>query len=242
MSAIGIVGGVGPLAGTDLAQKVFKNTKANKDQDHIDLYLVSCPSMIPDRTEYVLFNGENPAPGIQKAMDKLALCGATAIGISCNTAHSPKILSQIKMPEGTVFVNMIDSCCAYCNEKGFTKVGLLGTLGTLRSGIYAAYFKNYPRLELILPSEETQEAVQDAIYNREYGIKALSAVSEKSYNAVSSAVLELAGKGCQAVILGCTELPLVFEKKDSLEKTVLIDPTNILARALIKETAPEKLV
>lgn len=242
MSAIGIVGGVGPLAGTDLAQKVFKNTKANKDQDHIDLYLVSCPSIIPDRTEYVLFNGENPAPGIQKAMDKLALCGASAIGISCNTAHSPKILRQVKVPENTVFINMIDRCCAYSAEKGFKKVGLLGTLGTLRSGIYAEYFRNYPDLELVLPSEETQQAVQDAIYNKEYGIKALSAVSEKAYGAVSAAVRELAEKGCQAVILGCTELPLVFEKKDSPEKTALIDPTNILARELIRATAPEKLV
>ncbi len=242
MSAIGIVGGVGPLAGTDLAQKVFKNTKANKDQDHIDLYLVSCPSMIPDRTEYVLFNGENPAPGIQKAMETLAACGATAIGISCNTAHSPKILSQVKVPEKTVFVNMIDRCCRFLHENGYKEVGLLGTLGTLRSGIYADYFKNYPELELILPSEETQEAVQDCIYNKEYGIKALSAVGERVYNTISAAIRELSSVGCQAVILGCTELPLVFENQDSLDKTALIDPTKILARELIKETAPEKLI
>ncbi|MCR5761267.1 MAG: amino acid racemase [Sphaerochaetaceae bacterium] len=242
MGGIGIVGGVGPLAGTDLAEKVFKNTKAHVDQDHIDLYLVSCPAEIPDRTDYVLFDGENPAPGIQKAMEKLALCGASAIGISCNTAHSPLILSQVKIPCGVNFINMIDQCCAYCAEKGFKKVGLLGTLGTLRSGIYADYFKNYPNLTLVLPSEKTQEAVQDTIYNKEDGIKALSAVSDRVREIITDAVMELAEEGCQAVILGCTELPLVFEEKDSLNGTVLIDPTNILARALIKATAPEKLI
>ncbi|MCF0238252.1 MAG: hypothetical protein HUK24_06595 [Sphaerochaetaceae bacterium] len=46
MGAIGIVGGVGPYAGTDLVNKVFSHTKANKDQEHIDLYLVSSPKII----------------------------------------------------------------------------------------------------------------------------------------------------------------------------------------------------
>lgn len=242
MSAIGIIGGVGPSAGTDLATKIFSHTKASKDQEHIDLYLVSCPSIIPDRTGYLLNGGENPVPGIQKCMDKLALCGATAVGLCCNTAHSPKIVGMVKVPEGVKFINMIDSTCKTINEKfPCAKIGIIATLGTLKTGIYDQYFKSYPNLELVKASEELQEKVHDAIYNKTYGIKASSSISKEADTAVKEAVSYLKNAGCKAVILGCTELPLVFPKQTEFEGITLIDPTDILAIELIKATEPEKL-
>ena len=57
MSAIGVVGGVGPFAGTDLVNKIFRHTKAVRDQDHINLIMTSCPSLIPDRTDFLLHGG-----------------------------------------------------------------------------------------------------------------------------------------------------------------------------------------
>lgn len=242
MSAIGIVGGVGPSAGTDLAEKVFSHTKAEKDQDHINLYLVSCPSIVPDRTAYLLSGGDNPAPGIQKCIETLAACGATAVGISCNTAHSPKILSQVRLPGGIRFINMIENTCRYIQEKyPSSKIGILATLGTNRTGIYDEYFSNYPDLELVKLEPEDQKVVHDAIYNKEYGIKAVSPVSDKASDTIRDAVLKLKEKGCRAVILGCTELPLVFPSEKSFSGISLIDPTDVLATELVKSVAPEKL-
>ena len=51
---IGIVGGIGPYAGLDLLKKVFDNTLANSDQEHLDTILLSMPSKIEDRTEYLI--------------------------------------------------------------------------------------------------------------------------------------------------------------------------------------------
>jgi aspartate racemase len=51
---IGIVGGVGPYAGLDLLRKVYDNTVAGKDQDHLDVVMISVPAAIPDRTAYLL--------------------------------------------------------------------------------------------------------------------------------------------------------------------------------------------
>ncbi len=246
MGAIGIVGGVGPSAGTDLASKVFKHTRAEKDQDHIDLYLTSCPSIIPDRTGFLLEGGDDPAPGITACLEKLALCGATAAGIGCNTAHSPEILKSVKIPGGMTFLNMIEETCRevalLSEEDRKTKIGLLGTLGTIRTGIYQQYFDNYPDLELIVPQGDICEAVHDCIYNKKYGIKALSGVSKKADSVIRNAVDWLADRGCRAVILGCTELPLVFEGEDTYHGVILSDPTDILAKALIRATAPEKLI
>lgn len=246
MGAIGIVGGVGPSAGTDLASKVFRHTKAVKDQDHIDLYLTSCPSIIPDRTGFLLEGGDDPAPGISTCLKKLASCGATVAGIGCNTAHSPQILRNVKIPEGMTFLNMIEETCREVSSlhEGThrTKIGLLGTLGTIRTGIYKQYFDNYKDLELVVPPGDICEAVHDCIYNKKYGIKALSSVSKKVDGIIRGAVDWLADRGCRAVILGCTELPLVFEGETTFHGAILCDPTDILAKALVRATAPEKLI
>lgn len=240
MKAIGIVGGVGPSAGVDLAQKVFSHTKADRDQDHINMFLTSCPSLIPDRTEYLLNGGKNPAPGLEKCIKTLAMCGATAVGISCNTAHAPEILSQVKIPEGVTFINMIERTHHFVSKvfgyKKDLKVGLLATLGTLRCNVYDKYFSN-----IVKPDDDIAEAVHKAIYDRTYGIKALSAVSDKAMEVVSSAVEHLSSKGCSVVILGCTELPLIFNGKRKHGETDLVDPTEVLAIELIRATEPEKL-
>lgn len=243
MKAIGIVGGVGPSAGLDLAKKILKHTKASKDQEHISMYMTSCPSIIPDRTAYLLEDKDNPAPGMQECMEKLALCGATAIGVCCNTAHSPRILSQIQFPKSAVFINMIDETCKEIASKfGKAKVGLLSTLGTKKTGIYDQYFEKYPDLVLVKPSEETAEKVHDVIYNKEYGIKATVEVTEKAKTVLRDAIDELKEQGCKAVILGCTELPLAFEGLNEYHLVSLVDPTEVLAISLIKATEKEKLI
>ena len=51
---IGIVGGAGPYAGLDLAQKLLQQTKANSDQDYLPTLLISTPELIEDRTDFLL--------------------------------------------------------------------------------------------------------------------------------------------------------------------------------------------
>lgn len=243
LNAIGIIGGVGPAAGIDLFNRVLSHTKASRDQDHINVLLTSCPSLIPDRTEYLLEGGENPAPGIQRCMDILAASGAVAIGLGCNTAHSPKILGQVKVPEGVTFVNMIESTCQYLASHVQGKVGLIATLGTIRTGIYAQYFKSYPTLELVIPDEATCQSVHNAIYDKTYGIKATTNVTSKARSCVFDAVSQLHALGCKAVILGCTELPLVFNGVHApFADMIYANPTDILAVELIKRTNLAKLI
>lgn len=238
MSAIGIVGGVGPLSGTDLADKVFKHTKAVRDQDHIDLYLVSCPSLIPDRTEFLLNGGADPVPGMECCIEKLASCGATVVGISCNTAHSPDIIDRVKLPSAVTLINMIEKTCQFVKFNfADSKIGLLCTLGTLQTDVYDKYFQ-----DLVKPDLDVATAVHSAIYDKDYGIKAISPITLAARDIVCNAILHLKEKGCKAVILGCTELPLVFPGQNSYQGVSLIDPTEILAVELVKAVAPEKLI
>jgi aspartate racemase len=83
--------------------------------------------------------------------------------------------------------------------------------------------------------------VHEAIFNRVYGIKAQSnPVSDEARKRVHRAVAHVRDAGAEAVILGCTELPLAIGA-DEFDDVALIDPMVALARALIRETYPDRL-
>lgn len=244
-NAIGIIGGVGPYAGADLVRKVFDHTQARTDQEHISLYLVSCPSLIGDRTEYLLHGGVNPAGGMYVCFEKLVRCGANAIAVACNTAHAPEILgtmmetAAVAYPE-VKFINMIEETCLYLERlfpKG-GKVGLLATVGTHMTGVYQRYLDHYPQFELLEPSADGQRRVHAAIYDKEYGVKAKFPVSGEARAVLLDEAMSLLGRGVVAIILGCTELPLAL--KSDMLPCKLVDPTDCVARALVLTVAPEK--
>ena len=66
LNAIGIIGGVGPAAGVDLFNRILSHTSAEKDQEHLNVLLTSCPSLIPDRTAYLIENGSDPVKDSRK--------------------------------------------------------------------------------------------------------------------------------------------------------------------------------
>ncbi len=246
---IGIVGGVGPYAGIDLLKKVYDNTIANSDQEHLDTVLLSMPSGIKDRTEYIEGRvKENPAEAITKVLLKLESIGATVAGIPCNTAHYSGIfdvvLKRLKENGSPLkLLNMISETVSFIGEKysGFSKVGVLSTTGAYKSGIYSNKLKSNG-YEVIVPTMEMQEElIHPAIYDISYGIKAFSnPVKEQAINNLIKGILYLKSKGAEAVILGCTEIPLALPQKE-VEGMITIDPTNILARALINNYQSHKL-
>ncbi len=246
---IGIVGGVGPYSGIDLLKKVCNNTKANCDQDHIDAVLLSVPASIADRTEYLVGKVKvNPAIAIAAVLLKLEKTGATIAGIPCNTAHAEKIFqviqSELEKAGSTMkIVHMIDETVAFIASTypNITKVGVLSTTGTYQSGLYAKALqaKGY---EAIVPTPQMQETViHPAIYHPVYGIKA---ITDTAYPQARENLLQgmsfLQAQGAEAVILGCTEIPLAITEQE-VEGIITIDPTNVLARQLIYSHSPDKL-
>ena len=93
---IGIIGGMGPQAGLDLAEKVIAETTAAKDQEHLPMALLSYGHKIGDRSAYVF--GEitkNPGFAIASVARTLAELGVRVAGIPCNSAHAPEIFNAL---------------------------------------------------------------------------------------------------------------------------------------------------
>ena len=246
---IGIIGGVGPHAGLDFIRKIFNNTIAVKDQDHINTILISCSSLIPDRANFLLdIENVNPCLGMFECAKKLYAAGAEYICVACNTAHSDRIFlpfceSIEKSLPGLKVVSMIETVAAFVKNylPKVRTIGYLATKGTYASGIYREHFLKNEKFNVIEPELQGQERIHDAIYSEEFGIKAHSdPVHPKARSILLYEAFKLYDRGADAVILACTELPLALNPLDF--SFPIIDPSLLSARHLISLVAPEKLM
>ena len=246
---IGIVGGVGPYAGLDLNTKIFDNTVSGKDQEHLEVYLLSRSPQIEDRTEFLLDSQlPNPAEGLFETIVKLEQLGAEIVGIPCNTAHSLKIFQPLreKIAQASLKIKLLHLIEETYHElqrqfPTIIKVGLLSTKGTYVSGVYSQVLEREQKYQVLIPSEMQQDEVHQAIYHPDFGIKAYSnPVTKPAIETLTRVSNDLIAAGAEAIIMGCTEIPLALKPKTL--PVPLIDPTNILARALVSQAAPEQLL
>lgn len=221
---IGIIGGMGPMATVDLMKKVILATDAREDQEHIPI-LVDNNTNIPDRTAAILGEGEDPLPELLKSADRLTDAGADFLIMGCNTAHYflPRMMPHLKVP----FVNMIEETAAFCAREGFKKVGLLASAGTCKSGIYQRALAE-AGVEAVQLQGAAEEAVHAMIYD---GVKASN--PDFDTTAVREALAQMAKDGCEAFVLGCTEVPVAVEMYH-LEGN-FIDATEVLAEAAVQK-------
>ncbi|RMG94357.1 MAG: amino acid racemase [Chloroflexi bacterium] len=244
---IGIIGGAGPFAGLDLQHKILTQTQATTDQEHLTIINWSEPAAIMDRTAYLL--GEtatNPGYAIAAQALQLERMGATVAAIPCNTAHAPPIfdviLAELEAAGSQLqFLHMIWETVYFVKERwpNLRQVGLLATTGTVRSCVYQAVFDKVG-MQVIVPPDNMQEVVHTAVYHPHYGIKATGKPAPQAIDHLHKGATQLRQLGAEAIILGCTEMPLAITDSHLVELPV-IDPTLVLARALIKAVAPHKL-
>jgi len=223
---IGILGGMGPEATIDLFYKIIKFTPAEKDQDHLRIIIDNNPK-IPDRTAAILGKGEDPLPALQETARNLEKAGADFIIIPCNTAHY--FLSSIQKSVKIPVINMIEETAKETQKKSSSikKVGLLASIGTYKTEIYHQYFKKF-NIEVISPGEKDKEEIMKVIYAVKAGN--LSDVIKKDILKIAQKLIDI---GAEAIITGCTEIPLILKEGDVL--VPIIDPTQVLAEVAIQK-------
>ncbi|PAB59570.1 cysteate racemase [Anaeromicrobium sediminis] len=229
---VGIVGGMGPMATIDLFKKIVHNTPADSDQSHLHIVIDNNTS-IPDRSTYILSGGENPTSEISSSARNLISIGANIIIMPCNTAHYfyddvYETIEDLIMDKDVIFIHMIEETANHVsnNMEENGKVYLLATKGTYKSMIYKEAFKAR-NIELIEPTVTLKQKVMDMIYDYKNGT--FDYTRDDLYDFKNDAL----SRGAKKIILGCTELPLIFQKFNLVEDT--IDPTEILAKAAIEK-------
>ncbi len=216
---LGVIGGLGPLATAHFMELVTNMTDAATDQEHLEMIIYSAPS-IPDRTGYILDNSRpSPLPPMIAIGEKLTRQGADHIAIPCMTAHH--FHEELSAGISTPIINGIGETVRHLKENGITRVGIMATDGTIRTGLFRRELKKQG-MEPIVPSPERQNDVMHLIYRN---IKANKPAEMDRFHAIRR---ELQEKGAQAIILGCTELSLI--KRDEAIGPGFIDAMEVLAQ------------
>jgi aspartate racemase len=204
---VGVLGGMGPEATLDIFRKILEATGAKTDQEHLRI-IIDCNSKIPDRTAALLGGGEDPLPALQESARLLANAGAGFIVIPCNAAHAWH--AEIQRYAGIPVLHIMAAAAgaAAVRLPGIARAGLLAVGATMRTGLYqsALAAKN---IETVLPEPELQEEIMAAIYAIKAGRK-----DEEVKKRLVRAGEHLAARGAEAVIAGCTEIPLLLSDGD----------------------------
>jgi aspartate racemase len=245
---IGVIGGMGPHAGLDLVRNIFNQTDARTDQAHLPVALLSFPDRIVDRARFLFDEtDENPADAIADIARQLDGLGVTAAGMPCNTAHAPAIFDAVtaalhRTGHAIEIVHMIEETVNHvrATRADVQRVGVLSTTATSELQLYERPLVD-AGFTFVPPDALTQQQVNETIYDASYGLKGQSdPPTDRAREVLVEAIRHLQDRSAEAIILGCTELPLA-PLQALVADVPLIDPAQILARALIRATHPDKL-
>ena len=230
LKKLGVIGGMGPEASCFYYQNVIKHTKAEKDQDHIDMVILSHATM-PDRTEAILTGDDKHLINVlcddARTLESL---GVSNIAVTCNTSHY--FYEQMQKAVQIPVINMIYESVAYAvkHYEGVKKIGIMGTDGTINSRIYHKECRKLG-VTAVKPSPERQKDVMSLIYD---DIKSGKDGDREKFDRVMSEFLR---KGCDVVILACTELS-VFKEKHEVP-SICLDAMDVLVRESIVRSGAE---
>lgn len=222
---IAIIGGMGPEASSYLYNTLIKqsidlyNAVNNDDFPEIILYSIPVPDFISsnDKKKEALEMLKERVADLNK-LDLLCMC------IACNTAYV--LLDDLKVSSKIPFVSMIDEVVKEVKKDKIKKVGILGTPSTIASNIYQDAL-DLIDIESVIPDNNDLKRLERIIRN----VIAGSAGNEdtKILREVSN---RLKKRGANGIILGCTEIPLVFPTKYSLP---VYNSVEILSKALLRK-------
>ena len=227
---IGILGGMGTQAGLDFCNKLAVLNRGKTDQKY-PLFILYNKSNIPKRPEN-LKKYYNVLKSLVAGCNLLKKNKCKFIVMPCNTAHYwyDDLQKKIKIPiisiPKEVYIHTKKTC------KKNSKIGILCTEATLKTGIYNRYFdKNF---KLISP----EKSLQTKYVNKAIKYVKLGKVKEAE-KAIKPAVNYLIKIKCKKIILGCTELPIAIFAYKSFKKIkeskVFIDPNLLVANVSMRK-------
>ena len=157
---LGILGGLGPMSSVYFYEMLTLHTKAERDQDHLNIIL-SSRADTPDRTSFILGkSNDDPVYTMKSELAKLVGAGADIVAIPCNTAHY--FIEDISKNSNAKIINMVDSTLSYVKKVNGELACVLSTIGTAKTGVYNKYEKE--GLEIFYPDECFASDIHEIIY------------------------------------------------------------------------------
>jgi aspartate racemase len=183
----------------------------------------------PSLAEYVKCLEREDWPGVGALMlvsaEKLANSGADFLICPDNTIHQALPLIQSRSP--LPWLHIAEVVAAEAEARGFSRIGLIGTRWLVQSDVYPGKLRERG-LEFMRPDSAEREEVNRIIMEElVYGVFKPEAIAYHQ-----RVIARMKDGGCDAVVLGCTETPLIMNDGNSPLPT--LDSTRLLARAALR--------
>ena len=224
---IGVLGGMGTYATINLFNEYADTFKAEKEWDRPRIIIDNRCTM-PSRVRAYLYHEkvDELVNEMSESMEFLTKAGANRIILACMTSHLflPKIYEKVPMLQGKV-LNLIENCAKVINSDNIKEIYLLGSEGTIDSKIFQNELDKYGII-CNTPTEDDYNTLRDVI----------EAVKQNNYTLeTQTKFLNLVNRS-EYVILGCTELPILYKRyKEGIKIKKAYDPLKLAVEELYKE-------
>ena len=224
---IGVLGGMGTYATINLFRQYAEVFPAEKEWERPRIVIDNRCTM-PSRVRAFLYNEnvEKLVDEMSDSMKHLVDSGCTKIILACNTSHLflPKIYEKVPELRNKV-LDIIDNCVEKIKNDGADVVYLLASEGTIESRIYQSKLEQNG-IKCLVPEL------------KEYGLlrECIEAVKQNKYTDEIQYKFSALVNRCGSCILGCTELPILYEKYgDAVQCEKVYDPLLLGLQNLKKE-------
>lgn len=225
---IGVLGGMGTYATVHFFQQYADVFEAKKEFDRPRIIIDNRCTM-PSRVRAFLYNEkvDELINEMTDSMQNLVDSGCTHIVLACNTSHLflPEIYKNVPSLENKV-INIIKQCVSTIQNDGVKEVYLLGSEGTIDSSIYQNALEKY-RIKCIVPKKDEYRLIRQCI----------EAVKQNKYNEDTKNIFVELVNRYDTCILGCTELPILYDKykSDIAKSKKIYDPLLLVLKRLKEE-------
>ncbi|MGD9909762.1 MAG: aspartate/glutamate racemase family protein [Candidatus Izemoplasmatales bacterium] len=230
MKRIGLIGGMSYESTKDYYDIINKEVNKILGGSHsAEIYLYSFDYQVLD--DFLHHGGmDQVSKKVSEAAIKLEQAGAEMILILANTIHlvAEDVKKQIHVP----LVHIVESTQEAIHSLGMKKVGLLGTKFTMESNLYPSILEK-SGIRVLIPSKEQRDFIHQTIYFELIVGKLLESSRKKFIDIIE----DLTKQGCEGIILGCTEIPLLIKQEDVPVR--IFNTTKIHALSAVKKAFEE---
>lgn len=231
----GVLGGLGPAATLDFFAKFIDHTNAATDQEHLRIIIDNNPA-VPNRNDAVAGTGPSPGPALAEMARGLERAGVDFVVMVCNAAHAfqADITAAIAVPFVSIIAETVRA--TLLRAPSVKRVGLLAAAGCLDAKLYDSAFTGYG-VEVLAPRGASRERFMKLLYQIKAGD-----VGPAQRREAREIAHELLAAGAEAIVAGCTEVPLVLTEAelDPSGAVALIDSTAALVDATIAYARRER--
>lgn len=225
MKKLGLIGGVGPEATIPYYKGIVYGVQKRLNKAFFPPLVIESLSSF----EVIRMSSQNDRDGLTEyllgGIRNLYAAGAEVGALACNTGHI--VFNELKKQSPIPLVSIVETTCLEAKQQNFKKVGLLGTIPTMEDNYFKKPFLG-AGIDVVIPSTTDRIYIANCILNElELGI-----VKEKTVRQFMHITEKMIKEqNIEAVILGCTELPLLF--KDKKVSVPVLDTMQLHIQALV---------